>query len=243
MIRYGVVLAGGNSTRMNTDKAELLLFGKSLLSLSIDLIISMGLEPVIVTSSKDYDCNNDIRTVKDIYKGYGPLGGIHSALKAINDTILVIACDTPLLGEGILQGLIEKQSDEYSVIHYKTGDYYEPLPGIYSPDITEALENAFSKSNHISCRSVFASLERGKWQILQRPMEYRSFFFNINKPEDFDKIRNSDKPKISQKVTGLRIGLRDKVPIYEEIDDSIVNEIPIDVFLKGKKLNSNGITR
>jgi FdhD protein len=238
MIRYGVILAGGNSTRMNTDKAELLLSGKSLLSLSIDLILAMELEPVIVTSSKDYGISSDIRVIKDTYKGYGPLGGIHSALKKLNEAILVIACDTPFLGEGIIQGLIKGYSSEHSVIHYKNGDYYEPLPGIYHPDIVETLENAFLKSNRISCRSIFTNLDAVRYQILQRPEEYRGFFFNINKPADFDRIGDFNKQGTSQKATGLRVSFNNKVLNYEEVDDSIVNEIPIEVFLKGRKYST-----
>ncbi len=100
-----IILAGGKSVRMGTNKAELILNGKSLLHHMQDILIQSGLRDIYI-SHPDY--------LPDLIPGYGPLSGIHASLNHIahdNNTHLVfIPVDMPALTPSLLKRLIKAPS-------------------------------------------------------------------------------------------------------------------------------------
>jgi molybdopterin-guanine dinucleotide biosynthesis protein A/rhodanese-related sulfurtransferase len=73
----GVVLAGGSSTRMGTDKAA--LFADR-----------------VVTALRDAGAAEVLTITDDDRPGHGPLGGIATALRrASSDVVVILACDLP----------------------------------------------------------------------------------------------------------------------------------------------------
>lgn len=99
-----VILAGGYSSRMGKNKAELMLNGKSFLQHQVERFCHMGIEDIIIAGSlREME---GARTVPDIYPHRGPLSGIHAGLLAIrNPSAFVLAVDTPLVPETHLAAL------------------------------------------------------------------------------------------------------------------------------------------
>ena len=62
----GIVLAGGRSSRMGTDKAGLSFRGMTLLEWQVSKLQRLGIEEIIISGS---------RGVRDVFPGRGPLGG------------------------------------------------------------------------------------------------------------------------------------------------------------------------
>ncbi|UOK63341.1 molybdenum cofactor guanylyltransferase [Paenibacillus sp. OVF10] len=95
----GIILAGGLSSRMGTNKAMLELNGSLVLQHvtkamrpAVSRIIVAAGPNVTTYGAMGYDC------VQDLYPGKGPLAGLHAALEASDtDWNLVCACDMPLL--------------------------------------------------------------------------------------------------------------------------------------------------
>jgi molybdopterin-guanine dinucleotide biosynthesis protein A len=88
-----VILAGGLSKRMGTDKSRLKLNGRSVLSLIRSTVTTLGL-PVRVNR-------------KDAVARCGPLGGIVTALRTSKtDAVLFLACDMPLVSTALLRRLL-----------------------------------------------------------------------------------------------------------------------------------------
>ncbi len=74
------ILAGGKSSRMNYNNKALLSYKEKKF---IEHIIEAGKEYkeiIIVSNNIEEYKDFNVRVVKDIYKGNGPLSGIHSAL-------------------------------------------------------------------------------------------------------------------------------------------------------------------
>ncbi len=99
----GIVLAGGRSRRFGgVDKARLPVGGRPLLQRSLD-----ALHPV--TSVQWVVGGRAIagaRTLPDRYPDDGPLGGLLTALAALDTThALVVACDLPFLTAAFLADL------------------------------------------------------------------------------------------------------------------------------------------
>jgi len=110
----GVVLAGGKSSRMGTDKALLMRsrsadFGQSLghesmLSYSQGLLKNIGIEKVVI--SGDVKGDNAESSVTDEFAELGPMGGIYSVIKKYQPkSLLILPVDLPLMTKETLQQL------------------------------------------------------------------------------------------------------------------------------------------
>lgn len=101
----GILLAGGQSSRMGVDKAELKLEGHSLLARTKTLLQQSGCESVFVS-------RNNAEGVADIYFNQGPIAGVHAVLNSPcfpkNCLALVVPVDMPLLNTQMLTDLIQQ---------------------------------------------------------------------------------------------------------------------------------------
>lgn len=95
--RAAIVLAGGRSSRMGTDKAALTLKGRSLLARTV--AACAGWEPIVVVAAAvpgDVPAGVVV-TLEDPPFG-GPVAGIAAGLAALPDVpdeVLLLACDLP----------------------------------------------------------------------------------------------------------------------------------------------------
>ena len=97
----GVVLAGGQSSRMGRDKAHLAWRGQTLLAHARATLQAAGAANVIVSGHYP-ECSG----IPDAEPGLGPLGGLVSVIAAIPDgVLLVVPVDMPLLTPALLQSL------------------------------------------------------------------------------------------------------------------------------------------
>ncbi|WP_298776388.1 molybdenum cofactor guanylyltransferase [uncultured Shewanella sp.] len=100
----GVILAGGQSRRMGTDKAKLQINGVSMLQRNLHLFSECGFQDVVV-------CRNHPDYLADIHVNCGPMGAIHSALhyaqkKEQIKGLIIIPIDMPLLDKELINQLI-----------------------------------------------------------------------------------------------------------------------------------------
>ena len=100
-----IILAGGFSSRMWREKAELDFHGVTFLRHQVFKLQSLGIKDIVVSGYEN--APEGCRFVPDVYPHRGPISGIHAGLLAIKeDRALVLAVDTPLVPERLLQGLI-----------------------------------------------------------------------------------------------------------------------------------------
>src|SRR5437016_4800118 len=99
-----IVLAGGLSSRMGTDKATLLLEGERLVDRAVRITGEVA-RPVIVVA--DVNGKFDVhaaQVIGDETPLAGPLGGIVTGLRHVDEgPHLVLACDLPLVRAGLLR--------------------------------------------------------------------------------------------------------------------------------------------
>jgi len=115
----GVVLAGGLSSRMGQDKAELMRAEDSMLSFSKQLLHDAGLSNVVV-SGDNYD-------IVDTVKNCGPVGGIVSVLAAFPQvkSLLILPVDLPLMTASALRDLRLKGQLSHKASYFT--DHHIPL--------------------------------------------------------------------------------------------------------------------
>ena len=142
------ILAGGKSSRMNYNNKALLTYKEKRF---IEHIIEAGKDykdVIIISNNLEEYKGFNLRIVEDIYKGNGPLSGIHSALiNSTTDKVLCIACDMPLITKETLN-IIGSYQEEYDVLVPKVSERLQPLCGVYSKNIISKIEEAIKENNN-----------------------------------------------------------------------------------------------
>lgn len=132
-ILRGLVLAGGASVRMGTDKSQIAYFDKTQEQHTLEMLSSCGLDSFL--SKKDF--HSEIpNVIKDSFLGLGPYGAVLSAFQLHRNTAwLVLACDLPYLNKEAIQLLIKNRNPSkfMTALKAKNKDFAEPLVAIYEP--------------------------------------------------------------------------------------------------------------
>lgn len=133
-----LILAGGKSRRMKTDKLLLMRNSQFLVSPMIEILLEKKFE-VFISRSKNqsaFDPLTSSRVILDQHENKGPLGGIYSAMHfAPNDPWLILSCDLYGLKMEVIEELIQKRdpSMDGTFAFNKLRQTIEPLCGIWEP--------------------------------------------------------------------------------------------------------------
>ncbi|MCQ9207012.1 MAG: molybdenum cofactor guanylyltransferase [Omnitrophica bacterium] len=143
----GIILAGGESSRMGEEKFFIPFSGKPLIEYTIDKLSGIFKSLIIVTKEPHLYQKYGIRAYVDIMKGRGPLGGIHAGL-FYSDTAynFVCACDMPFLNTGLI-GFMALMIEGYDVVIPKKNGRFEPLCAVYSKACVEPIKNSLLIGN------------------------------------------------------------------------------------------------
>src|SRR5690625_999693 len=129
MLTCGVVLAGGQSSRMGTNKSLLPIHGKAAIVHIVEELKHCVDDVIIIANeTKPYQfLNREI--FSDRYSGYGPLAGLESALfHQTADLYLLAACDMPFVSCRVYKFLAE-QIGEHDAVIPVYGSREHPLAG------------------------------------------------------------------------------------------------------------------
>ena len=175
-----IILAGGHSSRMGQNKAELDFHGISLLQHQVNNVRALGIEDIVIAGGNTPIAGT--RIVTDLFPSRGPLSGIHAGLSAIRTSrALVLAVDTPLVPEDTLKNLIETHRDGITVLSLRGEP--EPLIGVYDRALLKECEGFLHEEN--------TSLKRFLRMIGIEMVEYTgdpAMLINCNTPEEYQKI-------------------------------------------------------
>ena len=133
------ILAGGKSARMGTDKAFVMLEGRTLLARMLELARSAAPEVRIVGDRAKFA--EFAPVVEDVFPGCGPLAGIHAALRSSQtDLNLILAVDVPFLSPEFLQFMITKSRCGAMVTVAQTSGGWQPLCAVYRRQFADLAE-------------------------------------------------------------------------------------------------------
>ena len=185
---YGLILAGGSSSRMRQDKAALQYAGVTQLDRAFEL--AGRHVPKVFVSVRASQITDPARAQKpmivDCVGGEGPIVGIRSAFAAYpNVGWLVLACDLPFLSDAALSQLLRERDATALATAYRSAHdgLPEPLCAVWEPAAAAAL--AAYDSGGGSCPRKF--LIRHSARLLV-PMDKRALD-NVNTPEEYAHAR------------------------------------------------------
>jgi molybdopterin-guanine dinucleotide biosynthesis protein A len=140
----GIVLCGGQSSRMGRPKAWL-PFGDELMLPRVVRLLRQAVEPVVVVAAPDQEVPplpDDVTIVRDAAPGRGPLQGLLAGLHALagrTDAAYASSCDVPFLQPAFVRRLIELLGTAHICVPYVDGRHH-PLAAVYRITTTAAIE-------------------------------------------------------------------------------------------------------
>ena len=195
------VQAGGNSMRMGENKALKPFLGRPLIERVVKRLGPIADEMLITTNEPGALDFLNIRQVSDVRPGFGPLGGLYTALAAANfPSVAVVACDLPFTSAPLVvasAGILLQEDADVVIAELPEG--FEPLHAVYRREVC--------------LPAIEAALEAGQLQVISwfphvrvrrlTPAERARYdpdglaFWNLNTPEEF--------AQAEQRASGRRV--------------------------------------
>ncbi|MHC4173911.1 MAG: molybdenum cofactor guanylyltransferase [Planctomycetota bacterium] len=184
-----IIMAGGGSSRMGTDKSMLPINGSLMITRICEQLRGCFDQILISANESDKFAFLGFEVVPDKMPGQGPLMGIASALEAsTNELNFVVACDIPDIDIGCVRKMLmqtrENQADIVIPTTTEKRDtrYYEPLFAVYRKNALEAMNKVLSSGGRkISdvfalCKVKYIKLDSAQWLVNINTMtEYEEF--------------------------------------------------------------------
>ncbi len=186
----GIILAGGSSRRMGSEKALLPHPGGRFIEAIHRQMVSLFREVLIVTNTPDLYGFVPCRKVPDLIPGMGALSGIHSGLvHSGTPYIFVVACDMPHLRENLMRHLAG-QAAGFDIVVPEGLHGLEPLHAIYGKQALGAIETALrlGKNRVVDFFDTVRIRKVPREEVARFDPEFLSFR-NINTPQDYYRFR------------------------------------------------------
>jgi molybdopterin-guanine dinucleotide biosynthesis protein A len=186
----GVILAGGKSSRMGTDKALINIGQKGMIERVAGELKKVCSEIFVSGGQEETGKRLGLKFIADLIPGRGPLSGINASLHtAAHDYCLVVACDMPFISAE-LANLMIREVEGYDAAVPSYGQYLQPLFAVYCKSCLPAIES-YLASGKMSV-TKFLPMVRVNYvteEKLNLFADMETVFFNVNTPEDLNKAR------------------------------------------------------
>jgi len=183
---YGLVVCGGQSARMGTDKSLLDYYGKPQRYYLYELLQPFC-EQVFLSCNGQQAAGipDNYNTIVDApaYKEIGPMAALLSAFDQHPDkTFIVLACDYPFFTIHEIKQLLDTAKSDIicAAFCHEESSIYEPLLAVYQPAAGSMLKACFHEQQHslqrflkeMQAQKLFPATEKNI-QSIDTPEAYR----------------------------------------------------------------------
>ncbi len=199
----GYVLAGGRSSRMGVDKAEMRLGGRTLLEIAVGKLRRICDEVVVV--GERAAAPEGVRVIADGWAGCGPMGGMEAALGDVGaGRAMFLPVDMPLMPMGLLEGMARVWAASGARVCLAVGDgQVQPLVSQVRGDVVSEVRAALGRGQYkvrplLEAAGAQGGLVRTEirtgercavwpgWTPSEAEWARRELWFaNLNTPEEF----------------------------------------------------------
>lgn len=152
----GIILAGGKSSRMGTDKGLLHYNKKPFIQHSINALAPLVSKTIIVSDHDTHDGFN-VERITDLLKGAGPVSGIYSGLAHSKTPYnIVLSCDVPMINTPVLQLLIDNYNAHHDIIQAQVNDKTMPLIALYKTTVKSTFKTLLENNERRLRKAVNA---------------------------------------------------------------------------------------
>lgn len=189
----GVILAGGQSSRMGSNKALLPYQGGRFIEAIHRQLRAQFAEVILVTNNPEQYPFLPCRKVPDLYPGMGALAGIHAGLShSMTERIFVVACDMPYLNSRLIRHIACRPAERAVVVPCSDRGT-EPLHARYDRSCLAAVERCLreGKKRIISFYPEVSVEYVGADEVAVFDPDFATFS-NINTPQEYYRLRDGE---------------------------------------------------
>ncbi len=174
-----LVLAGGSSRRMGSDKALLKVNGVAIIERIVCQLDELFPEVLISANDQAKYAFLNKRVIMDQHMEAGPIAGIGAGLaQCAHKRLFVTACDIPRINSDLVSELLSADNGYDVVVPVTPSGHFEPVHAIYDRRALEGIEQLLSSKNH-----KIVDLY-GKCRTLAYPID--APLPNLNTRDDYD---------------------------------------------------------
>lgn len=181
-VLFGLVLAGGESRRMGSDKALLRHGDETQLDYAVRIVSAVVDRAFVSARASQADAvRKQYSLINDQYENLGPVAGILSAMDYDPQVAwLVLACDLPNVTQDTLQALVagRKPHQPFTAFRSSHNDLPEPLCAIYEPGARQLLDGFVHDG--IACPRKIMIRSNTRLLVQSDP----AWLDNVNTPQD-----------------------------------------------------------
>ncbi len=175
----GIILAGGQSSRMGQDKALMEIDGIPMIQ-RIASVLKEFTDEIIIASNNTIHHQYGDSGISDNFPHAGPMAGIETGLQiARNNSSIVVSCDTPFITATILESLVAEK--DHDAIIARCNGRIHPLVGIYRDSSLETIQSHLS-TKRLKMQDLLHSLNT---KFIDFPNSMEEAFNNINTKEEW----------------------------------------------------------
>lgn len=205
----GIVLAGGQSKRMGTPKAELEWHGSTLLRRTAGILARVVDGPVVVVRAPGQELAAppaEVEVAEDAREGRGPLEGIAAGLRLVGDraaVAFVTGVDAPLLHPAFVRHVLRslRPGDDVALPH--AHGFAQPLAAAYRTTIAPRIDEQIAAGRlatgpllaRLRVRDLDASTLLADDAIAAHDPQLHSLL-NLNTPAEYEAARARPAPLV-----------------------------------------------
>jgi molybdopterin-guanine dinucleotide biosynthesis protein A len=187
----GIVLCGGQSSRMGTPKAWLPFAGELMLP-RVVRVLSEAVAPIVVVAAPQQELPplpSYVDIVRDAEEGLGPLQGLATGLAALRDraeAAYLSSCDVPFLRSAFVRRMIDLIGEAEACVP-RTDSHFHPLAAVYRLEVDHAARRLLATNR----RQISLLVEKVPTRIVE-PLELADVdadlqsLRNLNTPADYE---------------------------------------------------------
>ena len=186
---FGLVLAGGKSSRLGQDKTVLVHEGQSML-VRTGRLLERHVEQVFVSCRHPENVDAPWPVIVDETERIGPAGGIITALRQLGGPLFVLACDLPFMEDVYIARLLaareaRPRGSVLTTWRLENTEFIENLVAIYEPEALPLLEDGVARGLFKLARLIPTELRH----TADYTEAERNIFFNVNYPDDLQRLQ------------------------------------------------------
>ena len=188
-----IILSGGKSSRMGTNKALLKINDKTNIERIADSLKPHFDDIILVTNDPEQYRFLGLKMVEDHFLDKGPLAGIHAGLAASDyETNFTIACDMPFVSGELARALVNMGRNYDAVVPIINGRL-QTLFAVFKKKVTTEIEQCI-ESGRLPIKHLLEHLN-----VLYVPekdlsldcsnIDLERVFFNMNHPNEYQEAK------------------------------------------------------
>lgn len=197
----GVILAGGESSRMGRNKAFIKINGERIIDRTVAIFNRLFDEVVLVTNAPLDYLDLDVRIVTDLIPGKGAVGGIYTGLFfSSSPQAFFVGCDMPFLDTKVIAYFLSL-AETADIVVQRSEDYWEPLHAVYSRTFVKPIERLMKEGElQIIKAYKWTKVREVKREELEPIDPDLQSFMNFNTPEELEQIKEAHRASPTSKL-------------------------------------------